>query len=108
MRYFLTIISCLMVLALIGPGAARATELAGCGDSPTAMRTASAKATDCDMGQNQKHKCDQDAGCGYYLVVISEVRDLSTPPVPRTAAVASVVKHLTSSGRETLLDPPRA
>jgi hypothetical protein len=60
------------------------------------------------MDQNKAPTCAHDACCGYCLVAISDVRDFSTPRPPRTTAIGSVVKHLTSSGEETLLDPPRA
>ena len=109
MRYLVIIVSCLMILALGSAGAARATDLGKCvDDSPTTLQTGSASKADCDMGQKKAQKCDHNACYAYQLVAIAEVRDFSTPPLPRTAAVPSVVKHLTSSGGETLLDPPRA
>lgn len=113
MRSLVVILSCLM-LALIGPaGAACATELVGRVDSQTAMQTGSASGTDCEMGQNEtdqnkRQQCDHDACCGYQLAATSEVSHPLAPPTLRAADVASVIKHLTSSGGETLLDPPRA
>ena len=108
MRYLVAIVSCLMILALGSAGAARATDLGNCVDSPTTIQIGSASKADCDMGQNKAQKCDHNACYAYQLVAIAEVRDFSTPPMPRTAAIASVVKHLASSPREALLDPPRA
>lgn len=108
MRYLVIVVSCLMILALIGTGAAHATDLGKCVDSPTTIQIGSVSKADCDMRQNKAQKCDHNACYAYQLVAIAEVRDFSTPPLPRTAAVPSVVRHLTSSGRETLLDPPRA
>ena len=108
MRYLVAIVSCLMILALGSAGAARAADLGKCADSPTTIQIGSASKADCDMGQNKAQKCDHNACYAYQLVAIAQVRDFSTPPLSRTAAVPSVIKHLTSSGGETLLDPPRA
>jgi hypothetical protein len=100
-RYFVIIVFCLMSLAFAGPVSA------ACADSPTAVQNVSAGG-DCDMGQNKVHKCLHDACCGYQVVAISEIGDFSMLAPPRLAAVASVTKHLTASGWEPLLDPPRA
>jgi len=114
MRHFVLLIFCLMSLVSAGPvNAACATDLGGYADSQTVAYSGSAGATDCDMDQNDRSqnkvpKCNHDACCGYHLGAIPEIRDLSTPRPPRAAAVASVTKHLTGSGWETLLDPPRA
>ena len=114
MRYSVLIIFCLMSLVSAGPlSAACATDLGGGVDSLTVAPSGAAGAADCDMGQNDQsqnkaHKCNHDACCGYQLIAIPEIRDFSTPRPPRGAAVASVTKHLTGAGWETLLDPPRA
>jgi hypothetical protein len=108
-RYFVLIVFCLMSLAFAGPvSAACATGWGGCVDSPTTVQSVSADGADCDMDQNKVHRCAHDACCGYQLAAISEVGDFSTLSPPRAAPVASVTKHLTASGWETLLDPPRA
>ena len=108
MRYFVLTVFCLMSLAFAGPvSAARAAGLVGCIDSPTSVQSGPTGGTDCDKkGQNKVNTCDHDACCGYLVVGTSEVRGLSTLPSPRLA-IASVTKHLTATGRETLLDPPR-
>jgi hypothetical protein len=109
MRYLVLIFFCITSLAFAGPvSAACATDLGGCVDSSTTVQSGSANGSDCDMGHNKVHKCAHDACCGYQLVAISEVGDLSTLAPPRMAAIASVTKRLTASGWETLLDPPRA
>jgi hypothetical protein len=111
MRYFVLVMFCLMSLAFAGPASA-ASDAGGCADSPTSVQNGSAAGTDCvgqnDMGQNKAHKCSHDAGCGYQLMAISEAGDFSALAVRRAAAVASLIKRLTASPRETLLDPPRA
>ena len=103
------IVFCLISLAFAGPvnAAACAMDLGGNMDSPTIVQSVSADDTDCDMGQNKVHRCSHDACCGYYLA-ISEIRDFSTLPPPGAATIAPVTKHLTASGWEPLLDPPRA
>lgn len=104
----LLIIFCLLSLAVAGTSsAAFATKTEACTNCPTAQ-SGSAGTTDCDMGHNKAHKCAHDACCGYQLVAIAEVRDFSTPPLPRADVLGSVTKRLTSSRGETLLDPPRA
>jgi hypothetical protein len=114
MRYSVLIIFCLMSLVSAGPiSAACATDLGGGVESLTVAHSGSAEATDCDMGQkggsqNKGHKCNHDACCGYQLIAIPEIREFLTPRPPRAAAFASVTKHLTGSGWEPLLDPPRA
>jgi hypothetical protein len=114
MRYPVLIIFCLMSLVSGGPiSAACVTDLGGGIESLTVAHSGSAGAADCAMhqkGQNQNkaHKCNHDACCGYQLVTIPGIGDPWTPRPPRVAAVASVTKHLTGSGWETLLDPPRA
>src|SRR4051812_48527528 len=98
-----------MLLALIGSaGAAYASGFAPCADSATAVQSAAAGKTDCDMGRNKMHKCTHDACCGYSVMALAEAGDFSIPPAPRSAAAALVTKHLTASAREPLLDPPRA
>jgi len=102
------IIIATMLLALIGSsGAAYASALACCIDSPAAVQSASA-GTDCDMGHHKAPACTHNACCAYCLAAISDVRDFSTPPLPSAPAVASLTQDLASSGEETLLDPPRA
>jgi hypothetical protein len=102
------IVFCLMSLAFAGPvSAACATDMGGCVDSPTTAQSGSAGKTDCDMGKSKVHKCGHDACCGYHLVAIAETKDVSSPSPLRLADVASVTRHLTDSGWETLLDPPR-
>ena len=110
---YLVLMICLMSLVFAGPvSAACATDL-GCVDSPTTAQTQSVGKADCDMGQNKGQpnkvqKCGHDACCGSHLVAISESTGVSTPPRLRAVTVASITKHLTASGWETLLDPPRA
>lgn len=114
MRSSVLIIICLISLVSAGPvSAACATDLGGWADTLTVAQSGSAGADDCNMGQtdqspNKAHKCSHDACCGYQMVAFPEASDFSTPRPPRAAAVASVTKHLTGSGWETLLDPPRA
>jgi hypothetical protein len=114
MRYSVLSIFCLMSLVFAGPvSAACATDLDGRADSQTVAQSGSAGADDCDMGQNDQsqnkaHKCNHDACCGYQLIAIPEIREFATPRPPCAAAFASVTKHLTGSGWETLLEPPRA
>jgi hypothetical protein len=114
MRHSVLIIFCLLSLVSTGPVSAACATDWGCGvESLTVAHSGSVGAADCDMGQNDQSqnkasKCNHDACCGYQLVTIPEIGDFSTPRLPRTAAVASVTKHLTGSGWETLLDPPRA
>jgi hypothetical protein len=88
--------------------AACATDLGAGVDSAMTVQSGSAAATDCGMDKNKVHKCAHDACCGHQLTAISEPGDFSALPAPRAAAVASVTKRLTASGREPLLDPPRA
>lgn len=108
MRYSVLIILCLMSFVSAGPvTAACATDLDRSADSLTVADNGSAAAGDCDMGRNKAHKCNHDACCGYQLAAIAEIGDYSTPRPARLAAVASVTKHLASTGQETLLDPPR-
>jgi hypothetical protein len=114
MRHSVLIIFCLISLVSAGPvSAACATDLSGWTDSLTVAQSGSAGADDCDMGQkgqsqDKAHKCNHDACCGYQLIAIPEIRDFSTLRPPRAAAIASVTKHLTGAGWETLLDPPRS
>ena len=109
MRYPLLIMLCLLSLVSAGPvTAARATGHDGCGDVPSISHGRSGVAADCDRGQDTAHKCNHDACCGVHLVAIAAISDFSTSHPPRLADVASITKHLTGSGGETLLDPPRA
>jgi hypothetical protein len=108
MRFVTVVISCLIFLALASAGAGRATELGSCIDSPVTLQANAESAIDCGMDQNKAHKCEHDACSGCHLVAISQTGDFSAPPAPRLEPVGSAVKHLTSSGRDYLLDPPRA
>jgi hypothetical protein len=108
MRRSALLIFCLISMVLAGPAtAACATDL-GWADSLTVARSGSAGAADCDMDRNKAHKCNHDTCCGYHLIATPQIGDISTPRLPRAQAVAALTKHLTSSGWETLLDPPRA
>lgn len=113
MRSSVLIIICLMSLVFAGPvSAACATDLGGWADSLTVAPGGAVGADDCAMGQadqspSKAHKCNHDACCGYPLIAMPEIEAFSTPRPSGVVAIASVTKHLTGSGLETLLDPPR-
>lgn len=104
MRFLVAILSCLMVLAVTGPAAGATVSCA----APMAMQTASMEKTDCGMCPDTPHKCDHEACCGYQVGALSSVVHPARLTPPRTPGEAAVAKHLSSSGPDTLLDPPRA
>ena len=107
MRTLVLIMSVLM-LALIGPaGAGRASEWR-CVDLPMAMQGGPANKADCSECNSKVHKCVHEACCVPQLVAISEQKNLLPQTVLRVAATTSIVKCLTSLGRDALLEPPRA
>jgi hypothetical protein len=107
MRYLIAIVSCLMFLALAGQASA-ARPPVDCLDSPTAMQTGSMDEDGCCVCPDKGRKCDHDACCGYYVAALPDVVNSVTPFTPRPTTEAPGVKHLAGSGRDTLLDPPRA
>lgn len=107
MRYLVAIFSCLMFLTFAGPAGAASVPM-GCADSPAAMEMGSMDDAGCGMCPDKGHKCDHDACCGYQVVALSGVVNPVTPVTACSSNEAAIVKHLTSSGPDTLLDPPRA
>ena len=109
MRRLVLLVISLLSLALAGPvSAACASDLSGRMASMVTAQDGSMSNSDCDMGKNKVQKCDHDACCGYQLAATAETGYVPASPPLRTPAVASLAKHLTGSGWEPLLDPPRA
>ena len=105
MRYLVAMLSCFVFLAVAGPAAGAPVT---CVDTPAAMDNAARGEADCGMCPDNGHKCSHDACCGYQVAALSGGVHAETPAALRSPTEAAVVKHLIDSGRDTLLDPPRA
>ena len=104
MRFFVAILSCLMVLAVAGPAAGATVSCA----APMVMDSASMEKGDCGTCPEKGHICDHDACCGFHIAAIPEFIHPVTPAIRTESSEAAAVKNLSSFGPDTLLDPPRA